>query len=113
MAEPPDLEARIAALEAEVRELASRVRHSEQDAASARVMAGGARRDVVEIRELREQNSRVISAVREDLTELRQEMRTGLGEIRSRLDATAAGQQRIAEMLATLIAQRDDHAPDR
>jgi hypothetical protein len=39
-----------AALETQVRELAERVRHSEQDAAAARVLAGGADRDVEQIR---------------------------------------------------------------
>jgi uncharacterized protein YceH (UPF0502 family) len=37
MAQPPDLEARVAALEARVSELGERVRRSEQDAAAARV----------------------------------------------------------------------------
>ncbi len=44
-----DLEARVSALEEQVRELAGRVRTVEQDAA-ARVLAGGADRDVTEIR---------------------------------------------------------------
>lgn len=138
MAEPPDLEARVTALEAEVRQLASRVHHSEQDAAAARVLAGGADRDVAEIRtdirEFREQNTRVLNAMREDLTDVRRdmtdvrrdltdtrqdltdtrrEMHTGFLEIRGRLDATAAGQQRIADMLTTLIARGDDEPPGR
>jgi hypothetical protein len=41
MAQPPDLEARVAALEEHVRELDERVRHGRQDAAAARVLAGG------------------------------------------------------------------------
>jgi uncharacterized small protein (DUF1192 family) len=41
MAQPENLEARVAALETEVRRLGERVRRSEQDAAAARVLAGG------------------------------------------------------------------------
>ena len=44
MAQPPGLEARVTALEAQVRELDERVRHNQQDAAAARVLAGGADR---------------------------------------------------------------------
>lgn len=51
MARPEDLERRVSALEDQVRDLAERVRSSEQDAAAAaRVLAGGADRDVAEIR---------------------------------------------------------------
>src|SRR2546425_991164 len=51
MAEPSgDLEARVTALEARVGELADRVQHNEQDAAAARVLAGGADRDVDQVR---------------------------------------------------------------
>jgi hypothetical protein len=50
MAQPSDLEARVATLETQVRELVERVRHSEQDAAAARVLAGGAEGDVEQIR---------------------------------------------------------------
>ena len=41
MTQPPDLEARVTALGARVSELDGRVRRSEQDAAAARVLAGG------------------------------------------------------------------------
>jgi chromosome segregation ATPase len=115
MSQPPDLEARVTALETEVRDLAERVRHSQQDAAAARVLAGGADRDVSEMRretrEFREQNTRVLNAMREDLADLRSHVDErfarvdgGFAEIRARLDAAAAGQQQIASMLTTLIA---------
>ena len=100
------------ALEAQVRELDERVRHSAQDAAAARVLAGGADRDVAdmrhEIREFREQNTRVLNAMREDLVDLRSHVDNGFAEVRGRLDAAAAGQQQIAGMLSTLIARQDD-----
>jgi DNA anti-recombination protein RmuC len=133
VSQPPDLEARVTALETQVRELAERVRHSEQDAAAARVLAGGADRDVAEmhgeIRQFREQNTRVLNAMRQDLTDLRSrvddgfarvdEQFAGVGEqfarvddgfaeMRGRLDGTAAGLQQITGMLTTLIDQRSN-----
>jgi predicted nucleic acid-binding Zn-ribbon protein len=112
MVDSSDLEPRITALETQVRELTERVRHTEHDAAAARVLAGGADHDVAEIRheirDFRESNTRVLNAMREDLTDLRQHVDTGFMEIRGRLDATAAGQQHIADMLQVLIAKQGD-----
>ena len=114
------------ALEAQVRDLAERVRHSQQDAAAARVLAGGADRDVAEmrgdIREFREQNTRVLNAMRQDLTDLRSRVDdgfarvderfarvdNGFAEMRGKLDGTSAGLQQIVGLLTTLIAQRGD-----
>jgi uncharacterized protein YhaN len=112
MAQPPDLEARVAALEARMSELDGRVRRSEQDAAAARVLAGGADRDVTEmtaeIRGFREQNTRVLNAMREDLTDLRSRVDNGFTEMRGKLDAASAGQQQIVSLLSTLIDQSED-----
>jgi uncharacterized protein YceH (UPF0502 family) len=112
MTQPPDLEARVTALEARVSELDGRLRGSEQDAAAARVLAGGADRDVTEmraeIRGFREQNTRVLNALREDLTDLRSRMDDGFTEIRGRLDATAAGQQEVVALLNTLLSRGED-----
>jgi chromosome segregation ATPase len=109
MAQPDNLEARMAALETEVRQLADRVRHSEQDAAAARVLAGGADRDVAEIRgeirDFRQATTSSFNATREDLTDLRSEMQQGFTEMRGKLDATAAGQQQIVNLLNTIIGQ--------
>jgi hypothetical protein len=109
MGQPPDLEARVTALETQVHDLDERVRHSEHDAAAARVLAGGADRGVSEmrreIRDFREQNTRVINALREDMVEGFARVDQGFTEIRGRLDATAAGQQQIADMLRILIAR--------
>jgi chromosome segregation ATPase len=111
VAQPNDLEARVAALETEVRQLADRVRHSEQDAAAARVLAGGADRDVSEIRgeirDFRQATTSSFNATREDLTDLRSDMQHGFTEVRGKLDAAAAGQQQIVNLLNTLIAQGD------
>ena len=93
-------------------ELDGRVRRSEQDAAAARVLAGGADRDVTEmtaeIRGFRDQNTRVLNAMREDLTDLRSRVDDGFTEIRGRLDAAAAGQQQIVGLLNTLIGHSED-----
>jgi hypothetical protein len=48
-----------------------------------------------EIREFRDQNTRVLNAMRQDLTDLRSRVDTGFTEVRGRLDATAAGLQQI------------------
>lgn len=111
MAESGDLEARVAALEsqvAEIAKLAERVRRSEQDAAAARVLAGGADRDVTEIRE-------EIRAFRQATVSSLNALRAGQADTDRRLAdldrrmtdgfaTTAAGQRQIVELLTTLIA---------
>jgi predicted nucleic acid-binding Zn-ribbon protein len=140
MSEPEDLESRVSALEGQVEDLNTRVRRSEQDAAAARVLAGGADRDVAdlggEMREFRDQNNRMLNAMREDIVEVRGRVETGFAQvdarfarvdarfarvddnfnrvddnftgIRGRLDAAAAGQERIVGLLNTLVERRDD-----
>lgn len=112
MAQTDDLETRVAVLETQVRELAERVRHSEQDAAAARVLAGGADRDVTEtrgeIRDFRQATTSSFNTMRDDLTDLRQRVGNGFTEVRGKLDAAAAGQQQIVDLLNTLIGQHDD-----
>ena len=135
MAQPPDLEARVAALENRVEELTQRVRGTERDAAAARVLAGGADRDVEqirgEIRDFKQATTASFNAMREDVNDLRgqlnsgfAEMRNGFAEMRSgfaevdrgfieirgRLDATAAGLELIATMLGR--GQGGEHRPD-
>ncbi len=106
-----DLEPRVSALEDQVRDLTGRVRSSEQDAAAARVLAGGADRDVAQIREeirdFRQATTSSFTAMREDFSDLRSHSDDGFLEIRGRLDATAAGQQQIIDMLTTLIDRQD------
>ncbi|MDD7811570.1 hypothetical protein PP713_03205 [Mycobacterium sp. CSUR Q5927] len=91
----------------QVRDLRSRVRASEQDAAAARVLAGGADRDVGEIRgDIRNFQQAAIgrfNALREDMVDMRQEMVEGFSEMRSKFDTAAAGQQRIVELIETVI----------
>jgi phage shock protein A len=118
MAQPPDLEARVAALENRVEELTQRVHRSEHDAAAARVLAGGADRDVEqirgEIRDFKQATTASFNAMREDINDLRTEIRAGFADVdrgfadmRGRLDATAAGIEQIANMLG-----RGEHRPD-
>lgn len=126
MTQPDGLERRAAALETTVETLNERVDQtarrslrSEQDAAAARVLAGGADREVAdlgsEVRSFREQNTRVMNAMRSDLTDLRSDLidlrdhvdRNFL-EVRGRLDAGAAGQQVIVGLLNTLIERGSD-----
>jgi uncharacterized protein (DUF885 family) len=56
-----------------------------------------------EIRDFREQNTRVLNAMRQDMAGMRRDMADGFAEVRGRLDGTAAGLQVITEMLSTLI----------
>ena len=127
MAQPPDLEARVAALENRVEELTQRVQGSERDAAAARVLAGGADRDVEqirgEIRDFKQATTAGFNAMSEDIYDLRSQMNNGFAEmrngfaevdrgfieIRGRLDATAAGIEQIANMLGR---QGGEHRPD-
>ncbi|HYS38748.1 MAG TPA: permease [Pseudonocardiaceae bacterium] len=126
MAQPPDFEARLSAVETRLGELAERVQQSQQDAAAARVLAGGADRDVEqirgEIRDFRQATTSSFNTMRDDLTDLRTEVDhgfaqvdrrfvdvdRGFAEMRGRLDGTAAGIDQITGLLHTLIGQRDD-----
>ena len=116
-----ELEPRVSALEGEVRDLARRVRGSEQDAAAARVLAGAADRDVDEInrelRDFRQATTASFNAMRQDFVDLRQDfvdlrqhvddgfarVDNGFAEVRGRLDGAAAGQQQIVDLLHTII----------
>ena len=97
---PENIEERVTSLESQVTELRGRVRASEHDAAAARVLAGAADRDVEEMRDeirgFRRATIAGLNAQRADFADLRQEIRT-------KLDLTAAGQQKIVELLDGLI----------
>ena len=121
MAEGEELEQRVAALEGQVQSLAERVERSEHDAAAARVLAGGVDRDVgeirAEIRDFRDQNNRVLNAMRSDLTDLSERVDGltghvdsltarvdgGFAQVRGALDAAAAGQSHIVGLLDQLL----------
>jgi hypothetical protein len=102
----------------ELSDIRRRLRAVEQDAAAARVLAGAAHRDVseirAEIRDFRHGPTGSLNALREDFVDLRQDFSDlrddvgrGFGEMRGKLDATAAGQQRIVALIESLIDQQD------
>jgi hypothetical protein len=122
MAEPDDSEERISALEADAAALRARLGRAEQDAAAARILAGGADRDVAdlggelrefraEVRGFRDQNNHLLSAMREDLTDLRRHVDEGFAGMRGLLDGQAAWNRQIADMLGVLIRRQDDDQP--
>lgn len=109
-----------------------RLQAVEQDAAAARVLAGAADRDVgeirAEIRDFRQATTASFNALRADFVDLRQDFSDlrqdfsglredfsglrdhvdrGFIEMRGKFDATAAGQQRIVELIESLIDQQD------
>jgi hypothetical protein len=104
--ESGDLEPRVTALEHQVRDLTARVQASERDSAAARVLAGAADRDVSAIRgdlgDFRQATTASFNALREDFVDLRDHVDRGFTEMRGKLDATAAGQQQIVDLLHTL-----------
>jgi predicted nucleic acid-binding Zn-ribbon protein len=112
-----DLTVRVAALETRVEELTDQVRRSKQDAAAARVLAGGADHDVAEFGVKVDANRKAINALgvqttarfdrlEQRMDSLEQQMNSGFTEIRGKLDATATGQQQIVNLLNTLINQQ-------
>ena len=102
-----DLEGRVNALETTVDGIKRRLRATEQDAAAARVLAGAADRDVTEIRaeirDFRNATTASFNALREDFGDLRNHVDRGFAEIRGKLDATATGQEHIADLIQSLI----------
>jgi hypothetical protein len=112
VANPSDVEARLAALEARVEEVAA-------DAAAARHLAAARDRDLADIGVKVDANRAAINGLgvqtagRFDRLEgrfdrLEGEMRTGFAEMRGKFDQTAAGHQRIVDLLTGLISGRDD-----
>lgn len=108
----PDLESRVAALEATVAELSQGAQAARQDAAAARHLAAANDRDVAEIRDelqaFRQATTSSFNATRDDLADLRGEARRGFAEMRGRLDQAAAGQEQIVQLLNTLIGRQGD-----
>ncbi|PQM44752.1 hypothetical protein C1Y40_05090 [Mycobacterium talmoniae] len=128
-----NLEARVSALETQVRDLAGQVRATKQDAAAARVLAGAADRDVTEIRgelrDFRRATMASFTALRQDMNDGFRRMDegfaridenfdridanfarvdNGFAEMRAKFDLTAAGQQRIVELIQTVIDAQGD-----
>jgi len=96
-----DLEGRVSALEHEMRQV-------RQDAAAARVLAGGADRDVSTLGAKLDAHTRTMNALRETQLEhgerlsiLERKVDNGFTEMRGKLDAAAAGQQQVVTLLTT------------
>ena len=106
-----NLEGRVTALETTVKDINRRLHAAEQDAAAARVLAGAADRDVTEIRaeirDFRNATTASFNALRADFGDLRTRVDQGFAEMRGKLDATAGGQQHIADLIQRLIDEQD------
>lgn len=100
------------------RNIRRRLQAVEQDAAAARVLAGAADRDVTEIRaeirDFRSATTASFNALRQDFVDLRThvdqrfgQVDRGFAEMRGKLDAAAAGQQRIVDLIQRLIDGQD------
>ena len=107
----------MSALENQYRDLSEEVHAARQEAAAARVLAGGADRDVMEIRteirDFRQATVASLNALREDQLDIRErmnagfaEMRDGFADMRGKFDVTAAGLQQITELLNTAITRQ-------
>jgi chromosome segregation ATPase len=103
-----DLEARVRDLEHEVLRLKDSVEVSRADASAARVLAGGADRDVSELKTLLRAHAQTLNALRENQLEhqgeiraLRSEMQRGFGMLKTGM----------AEIVDALPRQREDDQP--
>jgi hypothetical protein len=110
-----DLEPRVSALEEQVGDLTGRVRASEQDAATARVLAGAADRDVSEfrgeLRQFRHATTASFNALRQDFVDLRTHVDNGFTEMRGKFGVMAVGQQQIVDLLQTVITDQGHNGP--
>jgi hypothetical protein len=103
-------------------ELRERLRRAEDDARAARYLAGGADRDTAELRAevrgFRDQNNRVLTAMREDLTDLRKHVDRGFAQadrnflaVNTKIDGVAAGLQTITDLLVRREQDDDPSEP--
>ncbi|MGH3622621.1 MAG: hypothetical protein ACRDQ5_12645 [Sciscionella sp.] len=115
MAQPPDLESRVAALETRMEAVAA-------DATAARHLAAARDRDLADLAVKVDANRSAINALGEQTRErfdavdrrfdaLERTMNDGFTEMRGRLDGTAAGLDQITGLLTTLIGQQDGDEP--
>ncbi|MDN5934006.1 MAG: hypothetical protein L0I24_23530 [Pseudonocardia sp.] len=98
MSNPSDVEARLAALEARMEEVAA-------EATAARHLAAARDRDLADFGIKVDANRAGINALGVQTAgrfdRLEGEMRTGFAEMRRRLDGAAAGQQQIVDLLTS------------
>jgi hypothetical protein len=112
VADPSDVEARLAALEARVEEVAA-------DAAAARHLAAAGDRDLADLGVKVDANRRAINALGEQtagrfdnlescFVTLENKVDAGFAEMRSKFDQTAAGHEQIVRLFDHVIAGMDD-----
>jgi hypothetical protein len=110
MAAPDDIEARVAALEARIGQVAADAQVARQDAAAARHLAAARDRDIADLAVKVDANRSAINALGEQTGErfdavdrrfdaLERKMDNGFVEMRGKFDMTAAGLERIAGLL--------------
>jgi hypothetical protein len=92
VANPSDVEARLAALEARMEEVAA-------DATAARHLAAARDRDLADLTIKVDANRAAINALGVQTVAGFAEMRTGFAEMRARFDQTAAGMDQIVQLL--------------
>lgn len=105
VSDPADLEARVAALEARIEEVAA-------DASAARHLAAARDRDIADLSGKVDANRTVINALGQQTAErfdhLEAKIDAGFTEMRGKLDQAAGGQQRIVDLISSLIDQDRD-----
>ena len=100
-----DLEARVRDLEHEVLRLKDSVEISRADAAAARVLAGGADRDVSDMKTLLRAHTQTLNALRETQLEQQSDIRELRSEMHSEIRALRSEMQQGFGMLHTGMAQ--------
>ncbi|QYN34814.1 hypothetical protein K1T35_41695 [Pseudonocardia sp. DSM 110487] len=108
-----DLEARVRDLEHEVLRLKDGVEISRADAAAARVLAGGADRDVSDVKTLLRAHTQTLNALRETQLEQQDEIRALRSEQQDEIGALRSEMQRGFGMLRTGMAQLLAVLPDQ
>ncbi|ALL75750.1 hypothetical protein AD006_11345 [Pseudonocardia sp. EC080610-09] len=116
MIQPPNLEARVAALETRISELAADAQAAREDATAARHLAAARDRDIADLMVKIDANRSAINALgeqtRERFDQLENKVDGGFAQIRGQLDGTAASLEGITGLLTTLIGQRGDDNPE-
>ena len=92
-----NLEGRVNALETTVEGITRRLRAADRDVTEIRA----------EIRDFRNATTASFNALSEDFGDLRTHVDRGFAEMRGKLDATASGQQRIADLIQRLIDEQN------
>jgi chromosome segregation ATPase len=115
-----DLEARVRDLEHEVLRLKDSVEISRADASAARVLAGGADRDVSDVKTLLRAHTQTLNALREtqlerqtEIRALREDHGAKLTSLQAQIDGLRAEMQRGFGMMQTGIAQLIASLPNR